>query len=158
MNPRTAKEEHVLGIMSPHICSVVHAQWHRTVGLQLGCCVVKKCKETSRQVDWLWMVGVCALQRVNRAKRLFKPVQNYWQKAGANNSTFLCSSCLSREGCTNDVYIYFWYQHMYPFFGNAGERGIPTLVVLHFIFQNDSSLSWQKASGTFKNHFSPAAF
>lgn len=78
----------------------------------------------------------------NRAKQLYKPVQNYWHKAGPNSSAFLHSSCLSREGCMNlCLSLPLIPAHKNPFSELLVKGEFPTLIIFHFIFQTPSLLA-----------------
>lgn len=129
-----------------HSCTLLmHAHTHDDTewcGLQLHCFFKSLKKLADRLTHYLFIGGVCTPQWVNRAKKLFKPVQNQWQKAGPNSSTFLHSSCSSRKGCMNlRLNLLLISAHESPFLELLVKGEFPILVIIHFISQNHSSLA-----------------
>lgn len=99
-------------------------------------------KLVDRLTQYLFIGVTCMLKWVQQGQELFKPVQNYWQKAGPNSSTFLHSSCLSREGCMNlHLNLLLISAHKNPILELLVKGEFPTLIYLHFIFQTHSLLA-----------------
>lgn len=141
LNPYTAREEGELGVrVHTHLCTLLmrahtHTRWHRMVWITITVFFKSLKKLADRLTHYLFIGGVCTVQRVNRAKKLFKPVQNHWQKAGPNSSTFPHSSCSSRKGCMNPcLNLLLISAHENPFLELLVKGEFPTLVIIHFIF------------------------